>query len=107
MAILISVIIMLQRPDVLIKAIEDLRTRWDWSKVKAELVPSIAGRHEGWPRVLLTGHCRLMRAVRNMGMRTGKGKGKNVSLEYQVRAHLPYMFWCLKRIMAGVKHRNL
>jgi len=82
----------LQRPDVPIKAIEDLRTRWDWSKVKAELVPSIAGRHEGWSKVLLTGHGRLMRAVRNMGLRTGKGKGKNVSLECQVRARSPYMF---------------
>jgi tyrosyl-DNA phosphodiesterase-1 len=55
--------------------------------VKAKLVPSIAGKHEGWPKVLLTGHVRLMRAVRDMGLRTGKGKGKSVSLEYQVRPH--------------------
>ncbi|KIM82075.1 hypothetical protein PILCRDRAFT_786360 [Piloderma croceum F 1598] len=85
-----------KRRDVPIKAIEDLHTRWDWSKVKVELVPSIAGRHEGWPRVPLTGHCRLMRAVQNMGMRTRKGKGKNVSLEYQI------IFPSLKMVRATV-----
>ena len=53
--------------------------------MKAKLVPSIAGKHEGWPKVLLTGHVRVMKAVRDMGLRTGKGKGKNISLEYQVR----------------------
>jgi tyrosyl-DNA phosphodiesterase 1 len=56
--------------------------------VKAKLVPSIAGKYEGWPKVILTGHVRLMRAVREMGLRTGKGKGKSVSLECQVCACL-------------------
>ncbi|KAF8626688.1 hypothetical protein AX15_004772 [Amanita polypyramis BW_CC] len=47
--------------------------RWDWSKVKVHLVPSIAGKHEGWQNVIKTGHTRLMKAIRNMGLRTGNG----------------------------------
>ncbi|KAK2460371.1 hypothetical protein APHAL10511_007536 [Amanita phalloides] len=57
-----------------IKSIDDLRMRWEWSKVKVHLVPSIAGKHEGWPNVVMTGHTRLMKAIRNMGLRTGKGR---------------------------------
>ncbi|KAF9449699.1 phospholipase D/nuclease [Macrolepiota fuliginosa MF-IS2] len=65
-------------------AIEDLRARWDWSKVKAHLVPSIAGKHEGWPSVIKTGHPRLMMAVRKMGLRTGKGpRNDNLIIECQ------------------------
>lgn len=53
--------------------------------MKVNLVPSIAGKHEGWPNVILTGHVRLMKAVRNMGFRTGKGpKEKTLELECQV-----------------------
>ena len=59
--------------------------RWDWSKVKVHLVPSIAGKHEGWPSVLLSGHPRLMKVVQNMGMRVAKGVRKEVVLECQVR----------------------
>jgi len=70
-------------PDLPLKSIDELRKRWDWSKVKAYLVPSIAGKHEGWPDVIKTGHPRLMKVVRLMGMRTEKGKGKEVVLECQ------------------------
>lgn len=82
-----------QRPDIPIESIENLRTHWDFSKVKAKLVPSIAGKHEGWPNVLLSGHVRLMKAVRDMGLRTGKGKGKNVNLEYQVYSLLLHLWF--------------
>ncbi|KAF8637115.1 hypothetical protein AX17_003019 [Amanita inopinata Kibby_2008] len=67
-----------------IKSISDLRMRWDWSKLKVRLVPSIAGKHEGWPNVIRTGHPRLMMAVRNMGLRTGNGRtAKDLVLECQ------------------------
>lgn len=67
-----------------LKSIDDLRSLWDWSKVTAYLVPSIAGKHEGWPNVLRSGHPRLMMAVRKMGLRTGKGLGKdNLVIECQ------------------------
>lgn len=55
--------------------------------MKAKLIPSIAGKHEGWQNVLLTGHTKLMKVVRDMGLRTGKGKGKNVLLECQVNVY--------------------
>ncbi|KAG5650353.1 hypothetical protein H0H81_012545 [Sphagnurus paluster] len=71
-------------PNLPLKSIEELRMRWDWSNVTVHLVPSIAGRHEGWPNVIKAGHPRLMNAVRNMGMRTGKGRGsKNILIECQ------------------------
>ncbi|TFK73058.1 phospholipase D/nuclease [Pluteus cervinus] len=63
---------LMERPNIPISKIEDLRMRWDWSKVKVHLIPSIAGKHEGWPGVIRTGHPRLMKAVRSIGMRTGK-----------------------------------
>ncbi|KAG6331157.1 hypothetical protein ID866_7933 [Astraeus odoratus] len=61
-------------PNLPIQSINDLRSKWDWSKVKVKLVPSLAGRHEGWPAVVRSGHTRLMKAVRELGLRTGKGK---------------------------------
>ncbi|KAF8961659.1 tyrosyl-DNA phosphodiesterase-domain-containing protein [Flammula alnicola] len=71
-------------PDLPLKSIDELRQRWDWSNVKAHLVASIAGKHEGWPRVVQTGHPRLMSAVRKLGMRTGAGKrAKDLVLECQ------------------------
>ncbi|KAF9018799.1 phospholipase D/nuclease, partial [Hymenopellis radicata] len=51
-----------------ITAIEDLRCRWDWSNVKVQLVPSIAGKHRGIITMSSVGHTRLMKAVRNLGM---------------------------------------
>ncbi|KAF5352877.1 hypothetical protein D9757_012107 [Collybiopsis confluens] len=69
-------------PDLPIQSTQELCTSFDWSRVKAHLVPSFAGK--GWPKVLQNGHPRLMKAVRNMGLRTGKGpNAKKVQLEYQ------------------------
>ncbi|KAI0350558.1 phospholipase D/nuclease [Trametes cingulata] len=61
-------------PNLPLKRIEDLRTQWDFSRVKAALIPSIAGKHEGWPKVILTGHTRLMKALIDMGAKTPKDK---------------------------------
>jgi len=73
-----------QHPNLPLQSIDDLRTHWDWTKVKAHLVPSVAGRHDGWPQVILTGHPRLMIAVRHMGLRVDKGQKKELLLECQV-----------------------
>lgn len=75
----------LQHPALPLQSINDLRMKWDWSKVKVKLVPSIAGKHEGWLNVILTGHMRLMKAIRDTGLRTGKGKAaKDLVIECQV-----------------------
>ncbi|KAJ7595721.1 tyrosyl-DNA phosphodiesterase-domain-containing protein [Mycena floridula] len=71
----------LQHPNLPLQSIEDLRRKWDWSDVKVHLVPSIAGKHEGWTKVTQTGHTRLMRAVRSMGLRAGSSK--SLAIEYQ------------------------
>uniref|UniRef100_A0A8H7XX75 Phospholipase D/nuclease n=1 Tax=Psilocybe cubensis TaxID=181762 RepID=A0A8H7XX75_PSICU len=71
-------------PDLPLKSIDELRQKWDWSSVKAHLVASIAGKHEGWPHVIQYGHPRLMFVVRKMGMRTGTAKSaKNLAIECQ------------------------
>ncbi|KAI0278964.1 tyrosyl-DNA phosphodiesterase-domain-containing protein [Russula aff. rugulosa BPL654] len=55
-----------------------LRTRWDFSRVRTTLIPSIAGKHEGWPAVIKSGHTALMRAVSRLNPQQ-----RAVSLEYQ------------------------
>ena len=39
---------------------------WDWSRVRARLVPSLAGKHEGWEAVERNGHPALMKAVQSL-----------------------------------------
>ncbi|KIJ10133.1 hypothetical protein PAXINDRAFT_86497, partial [Paxillus involutus ATCC 200175] len=71
-------------PKLPLQSIHDLRSKWDFSKVHAKLIPSIAGKHEGWPAVIQTGHTHLMKAVRDLGLRTGKGRAaKELSVECQ------------------------
>ncbi|KII83975.1 hypothetical protein PLICRDRAFT_180003 [Plicaturopsis crispa FD-325 SS-3] len=62
--------------------INGLQTHYDFSKVRAQLVPSVAGKHEGWPNVLRTGHPRLMKAIRAIGAWKGRG-GPKLLLQYQ------------------------
>ncbi|CAE6457552.1 unnamed protein product [Rhizoctonia solani] len=61
-----------------LRAIDELHSRWDWSRVTAHLVPSVAGKHAGWPSVLNVGHVALMKAVRDMG-----AASDSVSIECQ------------------------
>ncbi|KAI6134262.1 tyrosyl-DNA phosphodiesterase I [Pisolithus croceorrhizus] len=73
-----------EHPNLPLKSISDLGSKWDWSKVKVKLIPSIAGKHEGWPRVLQSGHPRLMKALRDLGIRTGVGRvAKELVIECQ------------------------
>ncbi|KAE9399899.1 phospholipase D/nuclease [Gymnopus androsaceus JB14] len=80
----LSIMLKQGHPNLPIKATADICTQWDWSKVKVHLVPSVAGKHEGWPNVIQTGHTRLMKTVRGMGLATGRGANeKKLELEYQ------------------------
>ncbi|OCH86596.1 phospholipase D/nuclease [Obba rivulosa] len=68
-------------PNLPLQRLEELRMQWDFSKVAVKLVPSLAGKHEGWPNVVKTGHTALMKAVRDIGAQVPKGK--QVVLECQ------------------------
>ncbi|CCM05286.1 uncharacterized protein FIBRA_07498 [Fibroporia radiculosa] len=68
-------------PDLPLQRLEEFRMKWDFSKVKVSLVPSIAGKHEGWPKVILAGHTALMKALRNLN--AAADKDKEVILECQ------------------------
>ncbi|GJJ05818.1 hypothetical protein Clacol_000005 [Clathrus columnatus] len=97
-------------PNLPFNAITDLRTKWDFSEVhsylffsfparltgpqvRVQLVPSIAGKFEGWPAVLRFGHTRLMKAIRQIGARAdpefnkplgnGQRQGRKLLLECQ------------------------
>ncbi|KAJ7330426.1 tyrosyl-DNA phosphodiesterase-domain-containing protein [Mycena albidolilacea] len=59
-------------PDLPLKSISDLSKLWDWSGVTAELVPSIAGKYEGWNKIKTTGHPRLMCSLEKLGLATSK-----------------------------------
>ncbi|KAH7333757.1 tyrosyl-DNA phosphodiesterase-domain-containing protein [Rhizoctonia solani] len=61
-----------------LRSIDELHSRWDWSRVTAHLVPSLAGKHAGWPTILGVGHVALMKAVRDIG-----AKSDDVSIECQ------------------------
>ncbi|KAJ7483416.1 tyrosyl-DNA phosphodiesterase-domain-containing protein [Mycena latifolia] len=56
------------KSDLPINSIGDLSKLWDWSNVTAELVPSIAGKSEGWERIMKNGHPRLLRAIKTLGL---------------------------------------
>ncbi|KAI0944736.1 hypothetical protein AcW1_002374 [Taiwanofungus camphoratus] len=68
-------------PNLPMQRLEDLRTHWDFSKIKVHLVPSIAGKHEGWPKVILAGHTALMKVLKDMG--ATPEKGREMTLECQ------------------------
>ncbi|KAL1748877.1 tyrosyl-DNA phosphodiesterase-domain-containing protein [Schizophyllum fasciatum] len=70
----LQAMIIQDHPNLPLQSIKDLRRNWDWSMVKVHLVASLHGKYEGWPAVLQTGHPRLMKAVRNMGLAVGDGK---------------------------------
>ncbi|KAI6021080.1 hypothetical protein EDC04DRAFT_2575753 [Pisolithus marmoratus] len=73
-----------EHPNLPLQSIGDPCSKWDRSKVKVKLIPSIAGKHEGWHRVAQSGHPRLMKTLRDFGLRTGKGKAtKELSVECQ------------------------
>ena len=70
-----------KHPNIPLSAVRPgaLRTRWDFSRVRVTLIPSIAGKHEGWPAVVKSGHTALMRAISRLNPHQ-----RGVSLEYQV-----------------------
>ncbi|CAE6507406.1 unnamed protein product [Rhizoctonia solani] len=61
-----------------LRSIDELHSRWDWSHITAHLVPSLAGKHAGWPTILGVGHVALMKAVRDIG-----AQSDDVSIECQ------------------------
>ncbi|KAF7345486.1 hypothetical protein MVEN_01567100 [Mycena venus] len=69
-------------PGLPLKSISDLSKLWDWSSVTAELVPSIAGKYEGWKKIKTTGHPRLMRALETLGLATSN-MTQNLVIECQ------------------------
>ncbi|TRM65778.1 tyrosyl-DNA phosphodiesterase-domain-containing protein [Schizophyllum amplum] len=79
----LQAMIVQDHPNLALQSLADLRRLWDWSQVKVHLVASLAGKHEGWPAVLQTGHPRLMKVVRNMGLAVEARDGREVEVECQ------------------------
>ncbi|KZO92068.1 phospholipase D/nuclease [Calocera viscosa TUFC12733] len=64
-----------------IQSLADLQNKWDWSKVKAKLVASVAGNYEGWYNVRMYGHPRLAAVIRDIGAPPKKGKQLNIECQ--------------------------
>ncbi|CAK5277009.1 unnamed protein product [Mycena citricolor] len=67
--------------------ISALESKWDWSRVRAALVPSVPGRWEGWAgdrAVLLNGQTRLLRAIQNLGCGLDPEKGKRKTGDWEI-----------------------
>ncbi|KZT61887.1 phospholipase D/nuclease [Calocera cornea HHB12733] len=64
-----------------LQSLEDLQNKWDWSKVKARLVASVAGNYEGWYNVRMYGHPRLAAVIRDIGAPPKKGKVLNIECQ--------------------------
>ncbi|KAJ7065456.1 tyrosyl-DNA phosphodiesterase-domain-containing protein [Mycena amicta] len=62
-----------KNPRLRLTAISDISELWDWRGVRAELVASIPGKHQGWKAIRRTGHPRLMCAVDALGLRVNSG----------------------------------
>lgn len=54
-------------PHPLYKNLDNLLDPYDFAAITVSLVPSIPGKHEGWPNVLRVGHTGLMTAVKDVG----------------------------------------
>jgi len=64
-----------------VQSLEDLQSKWDWSKVRAKLVASIAGNYDGWYNVRMYGHPRLAAVIRDIGAQPTKGKILNIECQ--------------------------
>lgn len=69
-------------PQLPLRAINELRTRWDWSRVKVKLVVSISGKFEGRKEVVKSGHTMLAKAIRELDADCPEDKA--LSIECQV-----------------------
>ncbi|KAH9925088.1 uncharacterized protein B0H18DRAFT_1119534 [Fomitopsis serialis] len=82
------------------------RRLWYLSKVRVKLIPSIAGKHEGWPEVILPNHLSPMnlKALRDLGLNAAKRK--EITLQFQVSSIGSYStqwmnrFHCLARVFS-------
>ncbi|KAI0087489.1 tyrosyl-DNA phosphodiesterase-domain-containing protein [Irpex rosettiformis] len=57
-----------------LRRLEELREKWDFSRVTVKLVPSLSGKHEGWASVLKNGHTALMKAIIDLKIRAPPGQ---------------------------------
>ncbi|KAG8908783.1 hypothetical protein FRB99_003021 [Tulasnella sp. 403] len=64
-----------------LRSINELRSRWDWSRVKMQLVVSVAGKFEGKKQVSRLGHFALGKAIKALG--ASLPDGNELHLEYQ------------------------
>ncbi|KAG8908766.1 hypothetical protein FRB99_003004 [Tulasnella sp. 403] len=64
-----------------LRSINELRSRWDWSRVKMQLVVSVAGKFEGKKQVLRAGHTGLGTAIKALGASLPDGKGLHLECQ--------------------------
>ncbi|KAG9019606.1 hypothetical protein FRB90_012452 [Tulasnella sp. 427] len=92
-------------PQLPLRAITELRIRWDWSKVTVKLVVSMAGKYQGVDQVAKSGHTSLLKAIRELGATCPDGK--DLSLECQGSSLGTYSASWLNEFMSSAKGQPL
>ncbi|KAG8952310.1 hypothetical protein FRC04_004738 [Tulasnella sp. 424] len=92
-------------PQLPLRAITELRTRWDWSKVTVKLVVSLAGKYQGVREVVKSGHTNLATAIREVGAMCPEGK--ELALECQGSSIGTYSAAWLNEFVSSAKGQSL
>ncbi|EJT99107.1 phospholipase D/nuclease [Dacryopinax primogenitus] len=68
-------------PSLPLQSLQNLQDKWDWCKMRARLVASVAGNYEGWYNVRMYGHPRLSAIIRDSRAQPKKGKVLNIECQ--------------------------
>ncbi|KIM27072.1 hypothetical protein M408DRAFT_330219 [Serendipita vermifera MAFF 305830] len=66
-----------EHPNLPVQNVEDLGKRWAFGRAKVKLIPSMAGKHQGWDQVLKQGHVALMKGIIDIGAHADQTKRKS------------------------------
>ncbi|KAG8849219.1 hypothetical protein FRB91_010158 [Serendipita sp. 411] len=67
---------LIDHPNLPLQSVDMLSKGWSFSKATVKLIPSMAGKYEGWHQVLRQGHTALMKAIIDIGAHAGQTKRK-------------------------------
>ncbi|PVG00678.1 phospholipase D/nuclease [Serendipita vermifera] len=68
---------LIEHPNLPLQSVDSIGKSWSFEKVKVKLIPSMAGKYEGWDQVLKQGHVSLMKAIVDFGGHSGQAKRAN------------------------------
>ncbi|KAG8826153.1 hypothetical protein FRC17_008354 [Serendipita sp. 399] len=67
---------LVDHPNLPLQSVDMLSKGWSFNKATVKLIPSMAGKYEGWHQVLRQGHTALMKGIIDIGGHAGQTKRK-------------------------------